>query len=61
MRIKIVSWETGEYEYIKSYVIDHYASFGTYPIEVKTDTQLYTFDQYWAILDDEDFHYTDLE
>ena len=40
-----------EYHIIKDYVDDHYAHFGAYPMEVATDTQVYTFDQYWAILD----------
>jgi hypothetical protein len=40
-----------DYEAIKDYVDDHYAHFGAYPMDVETDTQVYTFDQYWAILD----------
>ena len=40
-----------DYEAIKEYVHEHYAHFGAYPMEVETDTQVYTFDQYWAILD----------
>ena len=40
-----------EYEAIKEYVDDHYTHFGFYPMEVETDTQVYTFDQYWSILD----------
>jgi hypothetical protein len=40
-------------EAIKEYVLDHYEHFGAYPMEVETDTQVYTFDQYWAILDKE--------
>ena len=40
-----------DYHIIKDYVSDHYAHFGTYPMEVETNTKVYTFDQYWAILD----------
>jgi len=43
-----------DYEAIKEYVYEHYAHFGAYPMEVETDTQVYTFDQYWAILDAEE-------
>jgi hypothetical protein len=42
-----------EYEAIKDYVDDHYTHFGCYPMQVETDTQVYTFDQYWSILDKE--------
>ena len=42
---------TDDFEAIKEYVLDHYEHFGAYPMEVETDTQVYTFDQYWAILD----------
>ena len=42
---------TNDYESIKEYVLEHYAHFGAYPMDVETDTQVYTFDQYWAILD----------
>ena len=42
---------TNDYEAIKEYVYEHYAHFGAYPMEIETDTQVYTFDQYWAILD----------
>jgi len=44
---------TDDFEAIKEYVLDHYAHFGAYPMEVETDTQVYTFAQYWAILDKE--------
>jgi hypothetical protein len=50
----IILWRVSmnsDYEAIKDYVDDHYAHFGTYPMDVETDTQVYTFDQYWAILD----------
>ena len=40
-----------EYEAIKDFVDDHYERFGAYPMEVETDNQVYTFDQYWAILE----------
>ena len=44
---------TDDFEAIKEYVLDHYEHFGAYPMEVETDTQVYTFDQYGAILDKE--------
>ena len=40
-----------EYNIIKEYVDDHYAHFECYPMEVETDTQVYTYDQYWSILE----------
>ena len=40
-----------EYNMISDFVSDHFANFGFYPAEVETDNQVYTFDQYWAILD----------
>ena len=40
-----------EYEAIKDYVDDHYAHFDAYPMDVETDTQYYTWNEYWAILD----------
>ena len=43
--------KNSDYKAIKDYVDDHYAHFGAYPMDVETDTQVYTFDQYWAILD----------
>ena len=42
-----------EYDMIKNYVDDHYEQFGCYPMEVETDKQIYTFNQYWSILDAE--------
>lgn len=44
---------TDDYESIKEYVYDHYLCFGAYPMDVETDTKVYTFDQYWAVLDKE--------
>jgi len=40
-----------DYYLIKEYVDDHYTHFGCYPMEVETDRQVYTFDEYWYILD----------
>ena len=40
-----------EVEQILDFVNDHYESFGAYPMEVQTDNAVYTFDQYWSILD----------
>jgi hypothetical protein len=44
---------TDDFEAIKEYVFDHYVHFGAYPMDVETDAKVYTFDQYWAILDKE--------
>jgi len=40
-----------EYEAIKEFVDDHYNRFGAYPMEVETEKQVYTFEQYWLVLD----------
>lgn len=40
-----------EVEQILDFVNDHYERFGAYPMEVQTDNEVYTFDQYWSILD----------
>ena len=36
---------------IKEYVDDHFKHFGFYPNDVEIDGQLYSYDQYWRILD----------
>mgnify|MGYP003118141795 CR=1 FL=1 len=40
-----------EVETIKDFVQDHWQQFGCYPMEVETDNAVYTFDQYWSMLD----------
>ena len=40
-----------EAEQIEDFVRDHWQQFGCYPMEVETDNAVYTFDQYWSILD----------
>jgi len=40
-----------EFLIISDFVDDHFFHFGAYPMEVETGTQVYTFYQYWAILD----------
>ena len=40
-----------EFDEIANFVEDHYQQFGAYPMEVETDRQVYTFDEYWYILD----------
>ena len=42
-----------EFEEIKNFVMDHWEHFGCYSMEVETKESVYTFDQYWAILDNE--------
>ena len=36
---------------IADFVKDHWEQFGCYPMEVETDNVVYTFDQYWSILE----------
>lgn len=43
--------ENKEYKLISDFADDHFFHFGAYPIEVETSKQVYTFDQYWAILE----------
>jgi|TARA_S200002703_G_scaffold21858_2_gene18479 hypothetical protein len=40
-----------EAEQILDFINDHYEHFGAYPMEVETNNAVYTFDQYWSILD----------
>ncbi len=40
-----------EFKQIANFVNDHYQQFGDYPMEVETSRAVYTFDQYWSILD----------
>lgn len=42
---------SSEVDQISDFVNDHYAQFGAYPMEVQTDNAVYTFDQYWSILE----------
>ena len=36
---------------IQEYVYDHYDTFGFYPHDVEVDGHIYTYTQYWRILD----------
>ena len=38
---------------IKNYVDDHFKYFGCYPHDVEIDDQVYSWDDYWSILDDD--------
>ena len=38
-------------EFIKEYVVDHFNAFGFYPYDVEVNGQIYSYDNYWAILD----------
>ena len=40
-----------EAEQIANFVRNHWQQFGCYPMEVETSNAVYTFDQYWSILD----------
>jgi len=40
-----------EAEQIADLIRDHWQQFGCYPMEVETENAVYTFDQYWSILD----------
>ena len=42
---------TKELDEIVDFVENHYKHFGAYPMEVETSYAVYTFDQYWSILD----------
>ena len=42
-----------ELEQIKDFVFDHFKTFGAYPLEVETKKQIYTWDQYWLLMDGE--------
>ena len=37
---------------IKEYVTDHYKHFGFYPHDVEVNDIIYTYQQYWSILND---------
>ena len=38
---------------IKDYVDDHYEHFEWYPLDVEIDDRIYSWDEYWSILDDD--------
>jgi len=40
-----------DFNQIVNFIEDHYKQFGAYPMEVETSGAVYTFDQYWSILD----------
>ena len=40
---------------IKEYVEDHFNAFGFYPYDVEVDDQVYSYDTYWKILENEQF------
>lgn len=42
-----------ELEEIKDFVYHHYATYGAYPLEVETNSQVYTWDQYWSLINEE--------
>ena len=37
---------------IREYVDDHYSNFGFYPYDVEVDGKIYSYDNYWSILDE---------
>ena len=37
---------------IREYVDDHYNNFGFYPYDVEVDGKIYSYDNYWSILDE---------
>ena len=41
-------------EQILEFVRDHWQRFGAYPMEVETDDQVLTFDQYWSYITEEE-------
>ena len=38
---------------IKEYVDDHFNTFGCYPYDVEVDGQVYSYENYWSILEDD--------
>ena len=38
---------------IKEYVDDHFNTFGFYPYDVEVDGQVYSYENYWSILEDD--------
>ena len=36
---------------IREYVDDHYKHFGFFPLVVKVDNKVYSWDKYWKLLD----------
>ena len=42
-----------ELEEIKDFVYHHFNTYGAYPLEVETNSQVYTWDQYWSLIDEE--------
>ena len=36
---------------ISDYVDDHYEHYGAYPAEVEVDGVVYTWDEYWRLID----------
>ena len=38
---------------IKEYVNDHFNTFGFYPYDVEVDGQVYSYGNYWSILEDD--------
>jgi hypothetical protein len=41
------------FDMISDYVNDHYEHFGAYPAEVEVDGVVYTWNEYWRLIDDE--------
>ena len=41
---------------IQEYVTDHYNTFGFYPYDVEVDGQVYSYGNYWSILEDDRFN-----
>jgi len=44
-------------EQILEFVKDHWEHFGAYPMEVETDNEILTWDQYWSYITEENFKY----
>ena len=40
---------------IKEYVEDHFNAFGFYPYDVEVDGVIFSYDNYWSILEDNQF------
>ncbi len=44
-------------QYIADFVNDHKKHFDAYPVEVEVGTRVYTYEEYWQILDSIDINY----
>ena len=41
-------------EEILDFLLDHWQHFGAYPMEIETDNEILTWDQYWSLVSEDD-------